>query len=92
VTHRYRVDQPEVERIGSSAHESAKMNSSPTLRSSGAMGDHPIIWCKSVGAGRSLYTGLGHTGAALAAPMVQRHLLGGILYAAGAIAADCSSP
>jgi type 1 glutamine amidotransferase len=54
------------------------------------MGDHPIAWCKTVGAGRSLYTGLGHTRAAFADPLVLRHLLGGILYAAGAVAADCS--
>ena len=28
------------------------------------MGDHPIAWCKTIGAGRSFYTGLGHHGAA----------------------------
>jgi cytochrome c len=53
------------------------------------MGDHPIAWCKSVGAGRSLYTGLGHTSAAFADPIVLRHLLGSILYATGTVAADC---
>ena len=56
------------------------------------MGDHPIAWCKTVGAGRSLYSGLGHTSAAYADPIVQQHLLGGILYATGAVAADCSTP
>jgi len=54
------------------------------------MGDHPIAWCKNVGAGRSFYTGLGHTSEAFADPLVRRHLLGGILYAAGVIPADCS--
>jgi type 1 glutamine amidotransferase len=54
------------------------------------MGDHPIAWCKTVGAGRSFYTGIGHTGTAFEDAIVLRHLLGGILYAAGAVAADCS--
>jgi len=27
----------------------------------GAMGDHPIAWYNNIGAGRSFYTGLGHT-------------------------------
>jgi type 1 glutamine amidotransferase len=54
------------------------------------MGDHPIAWCKTIDAGRSFYTGLGHTGVAFADPVVRRHLLGGILYAAGVVAADCS--
>ena len=53
------------------------------------MGDHPIAWCKTVGAGRSFYTGLGHTAEAFGDALVRRHLLGGILYAAGATAADC---
>jgi type 1 glutamine amidotransferase len=56
------------------------------------MGDHPIAWCKTVGAGRSFYTGLGHTAEAFGDALVRRHLLGGILHAAGAIAADCSPP
>ena len=56
------------------------------------MGDHPIAWCKTVGVGRSFYTGLGHTAEAYGDAVVRRHLLGGILYAAGAIAADCSPP
>jgi type 1 glutamine amidotransferase len=54
------------------------------------MGDHPIAWCKTMGAGRAFYTGLGHHGAAFGDALVRRHLLGGILYAAGVIAADCS--
>ena len=54
------------------------------------MGDHPIAWCKTVGDGRSFYTGLGHTAAAFNDPLVLRHLLGGILYASGVLPADCS--
>ena len=56
------------------------------------MGDHPIAWCKTVDAGRSFYSGLGHTPEAFADALVLRHLQGGILYAAGAVAADCSVP
>jgi len=56
------------------------------------MGDHPIAWCKTIGMGRSFYTGLGHTAEAFGDALVRRHLLGGILYAAGAIAAECSPP
>ncbi|HEX7499686.1 MAG TPA: ThuA domain-containing protein [Polyangia bacterium] len=56
------------------------------------MGDHPMAWCKTVGAGRSFYTGFGHTAEAFGDALIRRHLLGGILYAAGAIAADCSLP
>jgi type 1 glutamine amidotransferase len=52
--------------------------------------DHPIAWCKTVGAGRSFYTGIGHTSEAFADALVRRHITGGILYAAGAIPADCS--
>jgi type 1 glutamine amidotransferase len=54
------------------------------------MGDHPIAWCKTVGEGRSFYSGLGHAADAFRDPTVLRHLLGGILYAAGQIAAECS--
>lgn len=54
------------------------------------MGDHPIVWCKTLGAGRSFYTGLGHDADAFADPDVRRHLLGGILYAAGTMPADCA--
>jgi type 1 glutamine amidotransferase len=51
--------------------------------------DHPIAWCKTVGAGRSFYTGLGHTSEAFADALVLRHITGGILYAAGVMPADC---
>ena len=54
------------------------------------MGDHPIAWCKVIGEGRSFYTGLGHAQDAFSDPLVLRHLLGGLLYAAGKVPADCS--
>lgn len=56
------------------------------------MGDHPIAWCKTVGAGRSIYTGLGHTAESFGDTRVRQHLLGAILYAAGVVAADCAPP
>ena len=56
------------------------------------MGAHSIAWCKTVGAGRSFYTGLGHTAEAFGDAVVRRHRWGGILYAAGALAADCPPP
>jgi type 1 glutamine amidotransferase len=57
----------------------------------GDMVDHPIAWChNTVGGGRSWYTALGHTQESYDEPLFQQHLLGGILTAAGAAAADCS--
>jgi type 1 glutamine amidotransferase len=56
----------------------------------GSMGaDHPIIWCRTVAAGRSFYTGLGHPAQLYADPDFRRLLLGGIRYAAGRAEADC---
>ncbi|MFC4591582.1 ThuA domain-containing protein [Sphaerisporangium corydalis] len=52
-------------------------------------GDHPITWCHPQGAGRSFYTGLGHTQESYADPAFRTMLLGGIAYAAGAVKADC---
>ena len=53
-------------------------------------GDHPIAWCKTEGAGRSWYTGMGHTRETYADATFRQHLLGGIRYAAGLAQADCS--
>jgi cytochrome c len=59
--------------------------------SGGDMGDHPIAWCHDVdGGGRSWYTALGHTWESYDEPLFRRHLLGGIMTAAGALSADCS--
>ena len=50
----------------------------------GQMGaDHPITWCRTIGAGRSFYTGLGHTRESYAEDAFRQLLLGGIRYAAG---------
>jgi glucose/arabinose dehydrogenase/PKD repeat protein len=58
----------------------------------GAMGaDHPISWCRHVDAGRSWYTGMGHTNESFAEPAFLDHLLGGIETAAGAVPADCAA-
>jgi type 1 glutamine amidotransferase len=51
--------------------------------SGGNMGDHPITWCHPQGAGRSFYTGFGHTIASYSEPAFRTLLLGGIRYAAG---------
>ncbi len=58
----------------------------------GAMGvDHPIAWCSTMDAGRSWYTGMGHTTESFTEPGFVDHLLGGIETAAGAVAADCGA-
>ncbi len=52
--------------------------------SGGTMGkDHPVVWCRSMGKGRIWYTALGHTEASFTEPLFLKHLLGGILAAAG---------
>jgi type 1 glutamine amidotransferase len=57
----------------------------------GRMGaDHPIAWCHVYQGGRSFYTGGGHTSASYADPDFRAHLLGGLRYAAGRVAADCT--
>jgi hypothetical protein len=53
--------------------------------------DHPISWCRDVDAGRSWYTGMGHTNESFAEPAFLDHLLGGIETAAGAVPADCAA-
>jgi type 1 glutamine amidotransferase len=51
----------------------------------GAMGrDHPIAWAHEYDGGRAWYTGGGHTAESYAEPLFRAHLLGGLLYAAGA--------
>ncbi|MEU6043001.1 ThuA domain-containing protein [Streptomyces griseus] len=50
----------------------------------GGMGpDHPVVWCREVGGGRSFYTSLGHTDEAYGDPAFRDHLLGGLRWAAG---------
>ncbi|GAB3920930.1 lectin [Kribbella albertanoniae] len=58
--------------------------------SGGSMGgDHPITWCKSIQAGRSFYTGNGHTQSSYTEPAFRSQVLGGIRYAANRTKADC---
>jgi cytochrome c len=45
--------------------------------------DHPIAWQHAYDGGRAWYTAMGHTDASYADPVFLRHVLGGILYAAG---------
>jgi type 1 glutamine amidotransferase len=56
----------------------------------GTMGaDHPIAWCRPYRGGRSWYTAGGHTIEAYAEPAFRKHLLGGILWAAGETKGNC---
>ncbi|MFC4111290.1 ThuA domain-containing protein [Nonomuraea zeae] len=58
-----------------------------TSYSGGTMGaDHPITWYHAQGAGRSFYTGLGHTIESYSDGNFRQLLLGGIQYAAGVTA------
>jgi type 1 glutamine amidotransferase len=58
--------------------------------SGGTMGaDHPIAWCHPFRGGRAWYTAGGHTSESYSEPAFRRHLLGGILWAAGLAKGDC---
>lgn len=60
--------------------------------SGGTMGaDHPIAWCHGFDGGRSWYTGVGHSIEAFSDPVVVSHIAGGIRWAAGLVAGDCST-
>jgi type 1 glutamine amidotransferase len=59
--------------------------------SGGTMGaDHPIAWCHRFKGGRAWYTAGGHTIESYSEPDFRRHLLGGILWAAGLAKGSCS--
>ncbi|WP_309112197.1 ThuA domain-containing protein [Saccharothrix sp.] len=71
----YRTNPRDAVRVLSTVDESTY--------SGGMMGpDHPHTWCKTVGEGRSFYTGSGHTVEIYADPDFRSLLLGGIRYAA----------
>ncbi len=54
--------------------------------SGGNMGyDHPIAWMHEFDGGRAWYTGGGHTEESYSEALFLEHILGGILYASGAI-------
>jgi len=56
-----------------------------------AGGDYPQAWCRSYGRGRSFYTSLGHRSDLWNGDRVFRaHLLGGIRWALGLDAGDCT--
>jgi type 1 glutamine amidotransferase len=58
--------------------------------SGGTMGaDHPIAWCHPFRGGRAWYTAGGHTVESYSEPTFRRHLLGGILWAAGLARGSC---
>ncbi|MEV6968368.1 ThuA domain-containing protein [Hamadaea sp. NPDC051192] len=72
----------------STAHVLASLDESSYT--GGGMGaDHPHTWCKTIGSGRSFYTGSGHTQTAYAEAGFRALLLGGIRYAARRVNADC---
>ena len=49
----------------------------------GTMGtEHPAAWAHAVGAGRSVYTALGHTAETYAEPLFRAHLGGAVCWAA----------
>jgi glucose/arabinose dehydrogenase len=53
--------------------------------------DRPISWCRDYQGGRTFYTGLGHSKSSYANGAFQRHLLGGIEWAAGVAEGDCGA-
>ncbi|MFF4758332.1 ThuA domain-containing protein [Streptomyces sp. NPDC001292] len=53
--------------------------------------DHPWSWCQNYEGGRSWFTAGGHDSSAFSEPLFVKHLLGGIEWAAGARAGDCSA-
>ena len=58
----------------------------------GTMGfDHPVAWCQDYAGGRSWYTGLGHSIESYREARFQKHLLGGIQWAAGVVEGDCGA-
>ena len=72
-------------------HVLAELDESSYSPGGGAMGDdHPIAWCRNFDGGRTWYTGMGHTQESYADGAFRGHLAGGILWAAGLAAGDCS--
>jgi type 1 glutamine amidotransferase len=51
--------------------------------------DHPIAWCHPFRGGRAWYTAGGHTVESYSEPTFRRHLLSGILWAAGLAKGSC---
>lgn len=55
-----------------------------------AEADVAVSWCREVGKGRLFYTNLGHNDLTFANPMALQHMLDGIQYALGDLAADAT--
>jgi glucose/arabinose dehydrogenase/PKD repeat protein/type 1 glutamine amidotransferase len=72
-------------------HTLAQIKTRDGIDGLGASVDQPISWCQKYDGGRSWYTGLGHASSAYSDPSFLKHLLGGIQWAAGAVAGDCSA-
>jgi type 1 glutamine amidotransferase len=53
------------------------------------MGDHPVIWSTCVGAGRSVYSALGHQAEAFASPTYRRLLENALAWALGLRQGGC---
>ena len=58
--------------LDESSYEGGEMN-----------GNHPIVWCHEFDGGKIFYTGFGHTDATFDEPLMQKHMLGGILWVIG---------
>ncbi|MAT91615.1 MAG: glycosyl hydrolase [Halioglobus sp.] len=56
------------------------------------MGDHPVVWANCVGAGRTLYTAMGHRAQAFEQPQVRRLLENALLWLTAADAGGCPWP
>ncbi len=54
-----------------------------------SMGDHPVVWINCVGAGRTLYTAMGHQAKAFDIPEYQLLLENGMRWALGEGVAGC---
>lgn len=73
-----------------SLDESTYLGGPDQLSGAGLMGgDHPIAWCHEFEGGRAFYTGLGHDTQLYANDAYLKHVLGGILWATGAVRGDC---
>ena len=49
------------------------------------MGDHPMVWCREIGSGRSFHTALGHIPEMYDNDVFRKHITGAILWAASKI-------
>jgi type 1 glutamine amidotransferase len=69
-------------------------NYDETSYTGGSMGaDHPISWCRNYDGGRTWYTGMGHTQDSYTTETnFRNHILGGIKWAAGKVAGNCTPP